>query len=212
MTAKTLASLALLATAASPLLAMPSPSPVYADDDDDSGSDGVPSMVELDSAIGDVEKPPVFKGKFVGEVQEVKEATSGKGNTYYAILFKVSANDLPPEAAEAYEEGLDLYWNRQLKPGPRTDRRTIYNLRKLMEALGQDTSVSTFDPNDWVGARCNLTVTVSKFRGEERMEIAALSKLESAPARARRQAEPEPGDEDDDQTRAAPRTQRGGRR
>jgi len=53
-------------------------------------------IIELDENLADVEKPKeIPPGKYVGEVQDVQETTSAKGNTYFAIQFRVPQTSCP---------------------------------------------------------------------------------------------------------------------
>lgn len=145
-------------------------------------------IIELEESLQDVEKPKeIPPGKYVGEVQDVQEATSGKGNTYYAIQFRVPPDELPADIAEQYEDGAVLFWNRVLKPKGRADRRALFNLRKFMEALGLDSNTTTIDPNEWMGRPARLHVVAGKYQGEERAEIRSVEPAEAKPATARGQ-------------------------
>lgn len=147
-------------------------------------ADGEPlSVLELDQNLADVEKPPeVPPGKYEAEVQEVQEAVSaGKGNRYYAIKFVIPQDNLPADIREHYEDGATLSYNRVLVP-KQGDRRQLYNVRKLIEALGFDSNTTTIDPNEWMGRRTMLRVVHEKFEGEPRANIRGLEPAE-APAR-----------------------------
>src|SRR5438270_32581 len=93
-------------------------------------------VLEFEENLADVDKPKdIPPGKYVGEIQSVQEAQSGKGNTYYAIQFRVPPDQLPQDVRESYEDGSLLFWNRILKPRSKSDRRALWNLRKFVEAL-----------------------------------------------------------------------------
>jgi hypothetical protein len=159
-------------------------------------------IIELDENLADVEKPKdVPPGKYTGEVQDVQEATSGKGNTYYGVQFRIPPDELPVDIADQYEEGAVLYYNRIIKPRGRSDRRALFNLRKFVEALGLDPNTTTIDPNDWMGRQARLMVRTGKYQGEERAEIAGVEPAEAKPATTRGKA-----------AAAAPASRAGGRR
>jgi Protein of unknown function (DUF669) len=144
-------------------------------------------IIELDENLADVEKPKeIPPGKYVGEVQDVQEATSGKGNTYFAVQFRIPPDELPADVAEQYEDGAVLYWNRIIKPRSRSDRRALFNLRRFIEALGLDPNTTTIDPNDWMGRQARLIVRTGKYLGEERAEISAVEPAEAKAAPTRR--------------------------
>lgn len=149
-------------------------------------------VIELDENLSDVEKPKdIPPGRYNGEVQDVQEATSAKGNTYFAIQFRIPPSELPADVAEEYEDGAVLYWNRILKPRGKTDRRALFNLRKFIEALGLDPNTSTIDPNEWMGQTARLQVATGKYQGEDRAEIRSVEAAEApapqaAPAGRRR--------------------------
>jgi len=146
-------------------------------------------IIELDENLSDVEKPKeIPPGRYVGEVQDVQEATSGKGNTYFAIQFRVAPDELPADVAEEYEDGAVLFWNRIIKPRGRTDRRALFNLRKFIEALGLDPNTTSIDPNDWMGRQARLQVVMGKYQGEDRAEIRSVEAAEPKAAPARKAA------------------------
>lgn len=148
-------------------------------------------ILELEESLADVEKPKELPpGKYVGEVQSVELATSGKGNSYYAIQFRVPPDELPADIAEQYEDGAVLFWNRVMKPKGRSDARGLFNLKKFIQALGLDTNITTIDPNEWMGRSARLVVRNGRYQGEERAEISALEVAEETPAPAR--AKPAP--------------------
>lgn len=144
-------------------------------------------VIELEESLSDAEKPPVLPaGKYIGEVQDVKIQTSGKGNKYFAVLFVISTDQVPADMAEYFDEGVNLYWNRCIVPNGR-DRRALWNLRKFVEALGLDANTTAIDPNDWMGQKAQLIVRVGRYQGEDRPEIASVEAAErAAPARASR--------------------------
>ena len=152
----------------------------------DDGTEGL-GIISLDQNLSDIEKPPeVPPGLYTAEVQDVQVNTSGKGNNYFAIRFVIPVNELPPDYAEHYEDGAVLFWNRQIVPKP-NDRRALFNLRKLVTALGLSENVTEIDPNDWMGRTARLRVVHGKWQGENRAEIKSIEPAEQA-ARAPRQA------------------------
>jgi hypothetical protein len=151
-------------------------------------NDEMMGIIELDENLADVEKPKeIPPGKYVGEIQDVQEATSGKGNTYFGIQFRIPPDELPADVAEQYEDGAVLYWNRIIKPRGRSDRRALFNLRKFIEAIGLDPNTTTIDPNDWMGRQARLMVRMGRYNNEERAEIGSIEPAEAkaAPARAK---------------------------
>lgn len=149
-------------------------------------NDEMMGIIELDENLADVEKPKeIPPGKYVGEIQDVQEATSSKGNTYFAVQFRVPPSELPADVAEQYEDGALLFWNRIIKPRGRSDRRALFNLRKFIEALGLDPNTTTIDPNDWMGRQARLMVRTGRYNGEERAEIGSVEPAEAKAAPAR---------------------------
>jgi len=150
-------------------------------------------ILELEESLADVEKPKeIPPGTYLGEVQSVEKATSGKGNSYYAIQFRIPPDELAADIAEQYEDGAVLFWNRVMVPKGRTDRRGLFNLRKFVEALGLDANTTTIDPNDWMGRQARLIVKSGSYAGETRAEIRAIEAAEAkaAPARGKPAAAP----------------------
>lgn len=147
-------------------------------------------VLELDESLADVEKPPeIPAGAYVGEIQDVQVKDAQSGNRYYAIKFVISPDNLPADIRDNWEDGAVLYWNRNIVP-KKNDRRALYNLRKLMEALGFDANTTTIDPNEWMGREARLRIVHGKYQGETRAEIRAVEPAE-APAQARGQRENE---------------------
>jgi hypothetical protein len=135
-------------------------------------------ILELEDSLADIEKPAELPpGLYTGEVQDVQLAMSGKGNRYYSIRFKIPHSEIPAAIADGYEDGATLYWNRQVVPGPR-DRRSLFSLRKLIEALGLDPKTRTVDPNEWMGRQARLRVTSGSWQGESRAEIKGIEVAE----------------------------------
>lgn len=142
------------------------------------------SMIELDEDLGDIEKPPELPaGKYRGEVVSVEAKKSGKGNDYYEIGIKVPPNEIPAQVAEHFEDGALMFWNRQLVVHAGSDRRTKYNLRKLVESMGLELG-KTIDPNEWMGANIGIVVRHGQYQGETRAEIGSLYAAEEAPKKA----------------------------
>lgn len=147
--------------------------------------DGEPmGIIELEDNLSEVERPPELPpGKYVGEIQDVSIATSGKGNQYFAIKFVIPTEDLPPDLVEHYEDGAILYWNRQFVPNGK-DRRALFNLRTFIESIGLSSNTTSIDPNEWMGCKAQLHVVHGKFNDVVRAEIKALEPAESAAPKA----------------------------
>lgn len=145
-------------------------------------SDEPLGIIELDENLADVDKPPeVPAGAYIGEVQDVQINTSqNKGNKYFAVKFVIPPDELPADLRDDFPDGAVLYWNRNLVP-TKADRRAKFNLRKLIEALGLDSNVSTVDPNEWMGRPAKLRIVMGKWQGEDRAEIRSVEPAESAP-------------------------------
>lgn len=141
-------------------------------------------IMELDGNLADIEKPPELPpGSYVGEVQDVTLQMSGKGNQYFAIKFVISTDEIPPDLQEHYDEGAVMYWNRQVVPNGK-DRRALFNLRKLIEALGLDSNTTTVDPSDWMGCKAKLRIVHGKYQGENRAEVKQIEPAEAVAPRA----------------------------
>jgi hypothetical protein len=140
-------------------------------------------VLDLEENLSDVERPPdITPGNYIGEVQSVEEKQSDKGNTYYAVLFKIASDEIPADIREHYEDGLTIGWNRTLVP-KKGDRRALYNVKKLIENLGLDTNTTQIDPNEWMGRQSMLNIGLgSPYQGERRPEIKSLSPVEGGQA------------------------------
>jgi hypothetical protein len=147
------------------------------------------SLIDLDQNLADVEKPPELPpGRYTGEVQGVEIKNSQAGNQYFAIKLVIPTDEIPADVAEHYEDGAILYWNRNIVPNGK-DRRALYNLRKLIEALGLASNTSQINPNDWMGCKTRISVVHEKYQGENRAQIKMLEPAEAAkPAPARTRA------------------------
>lgn len=155
---------------------------------DDDGSVGI---LELDSSLADAEKPPeIPAGVYVGEVMEVQEKDAQSGNRYYSVKFVIPPENLPADIRDQWEDGCSLYWNRNIIPTAK-DRRALFNLRRLIEALGLDTNTSTVDPNEWMGRSARLRVVHGKYQGEVRAEVRSVEPAEPEAATRRGTATPE---------------------
>jgi len=124
---------------------------------------------------------------YVGEVQDVQVATSGKGNQYYAVKFVVAPEEIPADIVDAFEDGAVLYWNRQIKPTAK-DRRALYNLRRFVEALGLDSNTTSINPNEWMGCQAKLRVRLNKNPNTGEMQ-AQIQSVDSVEAQAAQPAE-----------------------
>ena len=170
-------------------------------------------VIELEESLADVEKPAELPaGIYVGEVQDVKVATSAKGNAYYAVKFVVAADEIPADIQQDFEDGATLFWNRQIKPRDGKDRRALFNLRKFVEALGLDANTTSIDPNDWMGCQAKLrvrqTLNPRDPAAGKRAEIASIEPMEADAAPRSSAPEPEPEEEE---VQTAPARGRGAR-
>lgn len=136
-------------------------------------------VIELGESLADVEKPPELPpGIYIGEITDVQKFTSGKGNLLYSVKFTIPTEEIPADMQDQFEDGANLYWQRQLVPTGK-DRRALYNLQKFINAIGLDTATTTINPNDWMGQRAKLRVRLGKpFEGERRAEIYAIESAE----------------------------------
>jgi hypothetical protein len=140
-------------------------------------------LIQLDENLSDIEKPPdVPPGPYIAEVQDVQIGHSAAGNDYFSVRFVIPADELPADVREHYEDGAILFWNRNIVPKSGSDRRALFNLRKLVESLGLPTNTSAVDPNEWMGRKARLQVRAGQYLGETRAEIASVGPAESGPA------------------------------
>jgi len=157
----------------------------FAADDAEASGEEV-EVIDLEDNLDEAEKPPELRaGKYIGEVQGVEVKTSGNsGNRYYAVKFHIAPDELPADLRDQYEDGADMWWNRQLVPD-KGDRRTLWNLKRFIGNLGLSTNVTRIDPNEWMGCRCRLVVGPGKpYNGETRAEIKSIEPAEDdAPQR-----------------------------
>lgn len=154
-------------------------------------------VIELEESLADVERPVECPpGLYLGEVQDVQVATSAKGNTYYAVKFVIPQDEIPADVQDDFEDGVVLYWNRQIKPRDGKDRRALYSMRKFVEALGLDANTTTIDPNDWMSCHARLRVRHGVNPRDpaagKRAEIASVEPVEEEAAPRKRMPEPEP--------------------
>lgn len=154
--------------------------------------DGEPiGIIELDENLGDAEKPEeIPPGLYTAEVQDVQTPVSGKGNTYFAIKFVISPDDLPPDIKEDYPDGAVLFWNRVIVP-KKGDRRALFALRKFVESIGIDSNTTSIDPNEWMGRQARIRVAHDRYQGETRAQIKSVEAAEeTAPRTTARAAAP----------------------
>lgn len=169
-------------------------------------------ILELEDNLADVEKPAELPpGWYTAEIQDVQTAISaGKGNKYYAIKCVIPPDEIPADHKDDFPDGATLSWNRQVVP-KKGDRRSLFNLRKLIEAMGLDPNTTHIDPNEWMGCRVRVKVRHKPYEGEQRAEIANIEAAEAESRTAtngKGRAKPvEAADEDEGDTPPA----RGGR-
>lgn len=146
--------------------------------------DGEPiGIIELDENLGDAEKPEeIPPGLYTAEVQDVQTPVSGKGNTYFAIKFVVSPDDLPADIREDYPDGAVLFWNRVIVP-KKGDRRALFALRKFVESIGIDSNTTSIDPNEWMGRQARIRVALDRYQGETRAQIKSVEAAEETAPR-----------------------------
>jgi hypothetical protein len=146
--------------------------------------DGEPiGIIELDENLGDAEKPEeIPAGLYTAEVQDVQTPVSGKGNTYFAVKFVISPDDLAADVRDDYPDGATLFYNRVIVP-KKSDRRALFALRKFVESIGIDSNTTTIDPNEWMGRQARIRVAHGRYNGETRAEIKSVEAAEEAPAR-----------------------------
>jgi hypothetical protein len=172
-------------------------------------------VLELEDNLHDVEKPAeVPAGVYTAEVQDVQKQTSaGKGNQYYAIKLVIPEGELPADIRDDFPDGAVLYWNRQLVP-KKGDRRSLFNLRKLIEAFGLDSNTNTIDPNDWMGCRCRVKIRHRPWEGEMRAEIGSIeaAEVESRKVKGKAKAVEEDEEEEEEEKPVRGRKAAAGRR
>lgn len=167
-------------------------------------------IIELEDNLADVEKPAELPpGWYTAEIQDVQTAISqGKGNKYYAIKCVIPPDEISADVKDDFPDGATLSWNRQVVP-KKGDRRSLFNLRKLMEAMGLDPNTTRIDPNEWMGCRVRVKVRHKPYEGEQRAEIAAIEAAEAESrktnGKVRAKAAEVEEDEEDDDTPPAPR-------
>jgi hypothetical protein len=171
---------------------------------DDEAQEDV-DIIELEDSLADVEKPKELRpGVYLGEVQDVQKQTSGKGNQYYAIKIVIAPDEVPADTRDDFPDGVILYWNRQVVP-KKGDRRALFNMRKLYEAMGLSSNVTVIDTSEWMGCQVRVRVRHKPWEGELRAEIQSLEAAE-APARGTSKRKPQDQEEDqeEDEGDAAP--------
>lgn len=138
-------------------------------------------VIELEGNLADAEKPPEIRaGKYTAEVQGVEIKTSGNsGNRYFAVKFVIPPENLSADQRDDYPDGAIQYWNRQLLPD-KNDRRTLYNLRRFIEALGLNANTSKINPDEWMGQEARIVIKHSSYEGEMRAQISAVEASEGA--------------------------------
>lgn len=137
-------------------------------------------IIELGTNLDEVEKPEELPpGGYVGEVQGVESKVSEKGNTYFAIKFRIGPDQIPADVADSFEDGAIMFYNRIIVP-KEGDRRAQYNLKRFITALGLNTNTSQVDPNDWMGQEARLNIVHEKYQGETRAQIKSVESAEKA--------------------------------
>lgn len=145
--------------------------------DEVADDDTIPSIVELDENLADIEAPPMLpRNRYLATIVAVEEKTSGKGNRYYSQLLKIGPEVFPHDFPDdVYPEGLDLYYNMIVKP---KTQRQKFAVKQWLTILGLDTNTSRFNPSDWVGKEVMVTVGWGTYQGRTREEIASVQRVD----------------------------------
>lgn len=141
---------------------------------EDYGSDDtIPSVIELDENLADVEAPPLLpRGRYRSTIQSVEEKTSAKGNTYYSQLLAIAPEEFPHDFPDdVYPDGLTLYYNMIVKP---KTQRQKYALKQWLGKIGADVNTTRIDPSEWVGKEVMVTIAHGKYNDQPREEIKSV--------------------------------------
>lgn len=136
-------------------------------------------IFELGMNLSDAEAAPLLpQGDYEAEITNVEKRMSDKGNSYFSLQFRIDPTVMPPDidADTHYPEGARLSYNRIMCPDG--TQRTLYRLKKFIEALGLPTNTSTIDIAEWMNRTAKVRIKHSTWEGEERMEIAGVHALD----------------------------------
>lgn len=125
------------------------------------------SIIELAGDIGEMEEyEPLPDGVYPAQLQDVDQRSNEKTpQGFLTCQFRVSPDHYPADydAANA-PEGVIVTQGYIALPDP-ANRRTVRPFKKFLESIGQKMQGSTFDPDKWIGADCQLVLKRAEFQG-----------------------------------------------
>lgn len=121
------------------------------------------------------------EGDYLVKVDKVTQEESKEGNPYLSWVFRTIDDD------KKYN-GKPLYTNTSLQP------QALWNLRNLLESLGEDIPDSEFDLDfeDLVGKQCVVAVEDDEWEGRKRSKITDYTPVEGGAPDDETEPEPEP--------------------
>jgi hypothetical protein len=126
------------------------------------------SIIEYAEDLGEATAPvPLPKGDYPAEITAVERKTSGAGNEYINVTFRIDADNYPADYTEGNEEGTILSYGRL---SPDTTQRARWGMKKFCEAIGAKLG-KQLDLNDWIGLNAIVTIDHQTYEGEDRATI-----------------------------------------
>lgn len=131
------------------------------------------SLIQYSANIADAEAPPPlpageYEGVCVGAVPALSKSS---GNPMLPLTFKISADQFPADFDAGGVDELTFVYNRLTTRDTAQDRFRMKNI-----CLALDVPMSNnIDPNDFVGKKARLVITVGKdLEGNDRAEISKI--------------------------------------
>jgi len=130
------------------------------------------SIVDYGVDLSTVEQPPLLPpGPYPAEIVGATEKTSGKGNRYLNIVFRIHPESYPADFVDGDPDGIELHYNLvQLE----NSARNRYQMRRLLERIGMNIHVSSVDFNDMIGRTATIETTHTEWQDEQRVQVARV--------------------------------------
>lgn len=133
-------------------------------------SDEQASIIEYDEDISNAEPPaPLPEGEYPASISGAQVRTSGQGNQYVEVMFRVDPDDFPADyPVEEAPDGAMLAYRRVPVDNTKSAR---YRMRRFCESIGAPCSTRV-DVNEWIGLSGTIVVRHEEYEGETRANIA----------------------------------------
>jgi hypothetical protein len=129
------------------------------------------SIIEFGQDLNNAEPPiPLPVGPYPAEIISAQEKTSGNGNRYLNVVFRINSESYPADFVDGDPEGTELHYNfLQLED----NGRNRWRMKQFLERVGAPISRSV-DPSSLLGLTATVDITHNVFNEETRPQIARI--------------------------------------